>query len=281
MVGYALQNALLVRHARKLDGLSLAFYRNISFVITLAPLLIGAKWIDFYKVLSHWPLLLVAGISGGVYLALIFTAFRYVAAGITNAISRASLIILVTIFSMVFMQESLSAQTLLIIAMIVVSAICLGIQRNPMKHLDNKILLGVVIVVLASFPLAITKQIVTVISRDANPLVTGYFWELSIAMGAFAVIGLRWLIWHRGLTAVSRCQLIDIAGCSSFTLIGTGCLALAVSQGSLAIVESIGTGGLVLISLFAWNWYNERLRIGQWISILLIVAGIVGLKFVG
>ena len=42
MLGYAAQTALLVPEARRMDGLSLAVYRNLSFAVTLLPLLIGS-----------------------------------------------------------------------------------------------------------------------------------------------------------------------------------------------------------------------------------------------
>ena len=280
MFGWAFQNTLLVRHARKMDGLSLAFYRNVSFFVTLSPLLIGASREDILAVLAFWPHLLLVGMCGGLFLALHFTVYRYIPVGVATSMNRAIVILLVALVSTVYMGESLSNVEVLFICIIASSALLLGWCKNDMDHLKNNVLVGIGIIVLGAIPLLITKQIITVMSREASPLITGYFWEISIAIGAFVVIGLRRLCTGEKLERVSRAQFLDIAACSAFTLVGTGCYTLGVSIGSFAIAEAIGAGGLAVGSLFAWKLYGERLRTTQWLCILLIVFGIAAFKFV-
>jgi drug/metabolite transporter (DMT)-like permease len=52
------------------------------------------------------------------------------------------------------------------------------------------------------------------------------------------------------------------------------------SDNSIAIVNTIGSSALIFSALLGWRWYREKMRIGQWMSILLILAGVLALKFV-
>ena len=84
MLGYTIQNILLAHHARKIDGLSLAFYRNISFIITLLPLCIGASRADVVFAIEHWDFFVLAGFAGGFYLALLYAMYRSLPIGIAG-----------------------------------------------------------------------------------------------------------------------------------------------------------------------------------------------------
>ena len=87
MLGYALQNTLLVRYARSMDGFSLSFYRNISFVITLLPLLILSPPEATISVLAEWRTLLLAGLGGALALIL-----RFAIAGAPEKLSSQELL---------------------------------------------------------------------------------------------------------------------------------------------------------------------------------------------
>ncbi len=164
MLSYTVQQTLLIRYARKIDGLSLAFYRNISFVVTLLPLLINAKTSDFAVMAAHWQMLALSGVCGAVYLALIYGSYAYLPAGICSSVSKAVATVAIVLF--------------------------------------------------------------------------GWF------------------------------------------LLGTGMMSMASSLGPIGIMNAISCGTLVVTSLLAWMWYHEKLSAGQWLSMLVILAGIVGLKFV-
>src|SRR5437763_1388266 len=109
MLSYALQQTLLVHHARRIDGLSLAFYRNISFLVTLLPLLLGASARDMHIMFSHWRLLAVSGFAGATYLALLFASYKFLTVGLGTSISRAISTACVAILGWVLLGETLSA----------------------------------------------------------------------------------------------------------------------------------------------------------------------------
>lgn len=279
MLGYALQNVLLAHHARKIDGLSLAFYRNISFVVTLSPLLLGASGAEICGVLAHWRLLLLSGLSGGIYLGLFYTAFRYLPVGVVGAVSRAIMTVLLCIVGWLFFAERLSPPVPSLILLTLVGTLALGLQRNYHPHLRNHVTLGLAIAACSALFLAYTNYAPIVLSRTANPLVSGYFWELSIGLGAGILLVLRFLFFHRGPAHVNGRTFLHITLAAWPTLIGTGLYTLATRSGPVAIVTAIGSAQLVIVSLLGWRLYREHLRPAQWLAIIVVLAGVVGLKF--
>jgi len=280
MLGYALQNALLAQHARKMDGLSLAFYRNISFTFTLLPLLIGTSVAEISIVLSHWVLLLMAGIMGGLYLGTFYMSYRYLPVGIAGALSRAFMTVLLTIVGWVFLGDRLSPAALAIILIIIAGSLLLGLTKNAHAHLRDHLFLGIALTVLAAIFLTATNYTPAVLSRIANPLVSGYFWELSIAIGSGILLLLRWMTIRVPMALIDARTFLSIALCSLPTLIGTGLFTLATRMGPVAIVTAIGSAQLVLLSFLGVRLYREHLKTVQWFAISLILAGVIGLKFV-
>ena len=280
MLGYALQQTLLVHHARKIDGLSLTFYRNISFVVTLLPLLIGASMADIRLVLSSWPWLMASGVAGAVFLALLYASYTFLSAGIATTVSRACSVIAVSIFGLVFFGEHLSPMSIGLIGVILLGTLALGLQHQSLPHLDNRVFLGVACAALGAIPIAFSSYILAVLSRDANPFVSGYFWETSIGVACLGLLLLRSLFFGTRIQRIDMRTLLLIAACASPTLIGTGFVVLANRGGPIGIVQAIGSGSLVVTSVLAWSWYKEKLTTGQWLSMLVICSGIAALKFV-
>ena len=280
MLGYALQNALLVRYARRMDGLSLAFYRNISFLITLLPLLFFSSPQEIAEVLSHWKALLISGLAGGVYLALVFETYNFITVGVSHTIKRASINVLMVTTGIVLYGEVLTTPALFLIMTIVLGCIWLGVQRVHAPHISQKLLLGISLSVLSAFPVIITKIVLTDMSRMSDPLASGYFWEAAIGIATAVLILLRWMVFRRGLKLVDRKTLLGITACSSPTLIGTGFYALALSMGPIAVVSAIGSGSLIVTGVFGWLWYHEKLSRSQWAAMFLILIAIAWLKFV-
>ncbi len=280
MLGYALQTALLVHYARKIDGLTLAFYRGVGFILTLSPLLLGATHADVAGVLSHWQLLIVAGLAGGLYLTLIFTSYRYLPAGVSNTFGKAGFTVVITAVGWLFLNEALSAAQLACIAVILAGTIVLGFQKHEFVHLDARKAHGILLTLLCSIPQAVTIYGITVLSRTASPLVSGYVWELSIAVGAGILLILRRLIIGTNIDRMTWKTFTTITLCGIPTLVGTGLFCLAAPLGPVAILNAIGSAALVMVMLLSWLLYGERMKRGQWLSISLVLTGVIALRFV-
>ena len=200
---------------------------GMKFLITLLPLLFGASVEDVRAVLAHWQLLIVSGVAGGIYLAMLFGSYTYLSVGTGTSISRALSTIVVAIFAWLFLGETLSPLSMVLMGVIIVGTILLGTQHTHFSHLDNRFALGVAVAAVSSIPVAFIVYSLTVLSRDADPFVSGYVWETSIG-----------------------------------------------------IANTIASGVLVISAILAHIFYNEKLAKGEWASMVLILAGIVLLKFV-
>lgn len=279
MLGYAIQSTLLVRYARKIDGLSMSFYRNISFLVTLLPLLFFSTPQGVMASLHEWPLWIVSCLAGVVSLAIGFAAFHYIAVGISSSIGKAAEVIFLIGLSWIVVHETISTAALLLIAIIIATAVWLGFQKNPMDHLTNKTLKGIGLVILSVAFKCVSSFIFLIISRRTDPLASSYIWESGIAVATVGVLLLRSIFFKVHLQKISLRNFGAIALCASPTLIGTGLLALATRLGPIGVASAISCASLIVTSLLAWRWYRERLRAKQWIGILVIAVGVALLKF--
>ena len=280
LLAYVFQDFLLIRYARKIDGLSLAFYRNVSFFITLLPLLAGASKADVFLVWQQWPLLLLSSVSGGVFLTLYNTSIRFLPAGIRSALVRAVATITIAVIGWWVFDEKLSFVTLALLGVILGGALVLGYSRSKLDHLDSRMGIGIALAAFAGLPLAVTHFSLIVLSRNANPLVSSYFWETSIAGACLILIFCRSFLWRKGLERISARHFFLIALASWPTLLGTGLYSLAAREGPAAILNGIGGLSIVVLALLAWAFYKEHLTRSQWMSISVVVVGVVALQFV-
>ena len=280
MIGYSLQSVLMVHYCRKMDGLSTATYRGLSFIITLTPLLLGGTITDIVELQAYWKWLLIAGIAGGVSLGLAYSALNYVPMGVAGSLNKAFATLTILFFAVTVLGEDVDRNTLMLIGIILLGTVALGMQKNHHEHLENNRMRGAILSALASTPFAITITIFSFLSRSHNPWVVGYFWEVSVGIGALALVLIRWLLTGQGVARISMKDFCLLSLCASPTLIGTGLFGLATKIGPMSIVSSIGTASLVVTSMIAWLFYKEPLRAKQWICIIVVMAGIVGLRFV-
>lgn len=280
MLAFAIQNTLLVHYARRMDGLSLAFYRNGSFAITLLPLLYFGDTGSIDAVIAEWKVLLVSAVSGALALWCVFNAYDYLSVGVARSYNRAVTTITLAATSWIVFGEVLSVAALFLLGMIVAAILWLGSLKNEHAHLDAGFVKGVSLIVTASLCISVTKFALAFLSRNLDPLVSAYFWEVSIAVAILILILVRRMFTGQPIAHVGGRTIFMVALCSAPTLIGTGGFALALSMGPVSITEAIGTGSLVVSALMAHFLYGEALHRKQWLCIGLIFLGICGLKFV-
>lgn len=280
MIGYSLQSVLMVHYCRKMDGLSTATYRGISFIVTLTPLLLGGTIADIAEVQIYWKWLVLAGITGGMSLALAYSALSYLPIGVAGSLNKGFGTLAILFLAVTVLKEVIDRRTLILIGIILLGTIALGLQKSNHRHLKNNRLQGITLSALASIPFAITITVFSALCRSYSPWVVGYFWEASVGMCALVLVIARYLITGKKLSRISLRDFALLALCASPTLIGTGLFGLATEIGPVSIISSIGSASLVVTSLIAWLFYKEPLRLKQWICIIVVMAGIIGLRFV-
>jgi len=282
MLAYTFQGTLLVHHARKIDGLSLAVYRNLSLGISMIPLLFLANKADFLAIPQFIPLILAAGLSGAISLSLSFTAIKFLPVGVSNAFGNSATVIIIFFLGFVFFQENLSLAQAILIGIILGSGILLGFQNNHMSHLDKRTSLGIIIRIIGSIFTGITFFLMSKVARELNPYIAAYSWELLIGIFALILALGRSAFSKHKIKKISWKEFGKILLISSPTLIGSGGFAYAITIGPVGIASAISVGGGMFVSMILADlWYNEKLDLKKWIIILIMAASIAGLKLAG
>lgn len=279
MLGYALQQTLLVHHARKIDGLSLAFYRGASFAVTLLPLTIGATMSDLQVIADHWMLLSLSGVTGGIFLSLTYASYKLLGVGFAGTINIAASTILTAIFGWVIFSEVLPVTGIALIGVILLGIVFFGFHYRSPAHVDARFRAGIGLILAGSAFVVVSKFSFAVITRIGNPLLAGYFWELSIGIGCLLMLLIRHTLTGIPLQRISWRTFCTVAACSLPTIVGTGFFALALDLGPIAIIAAIGASGLIIVTLLSWFFYSEKLRGMEWIGVAIVLAGVIGLRF--
>lgn len=275
--GYALQEVFLVPYSRKMDGLELACYRNLSLGISMLPLLFFVPLADFAAVWQIWPFILAAAFFGAIALPFSFLANKSLPVGIAGSINKIR-IILIVFWSYLWLQETIQLPEFFGMGLIILGVIVLTVQKSHMPHLDGKVMRGVAASLASGFFASIAFFLVSLSARMANPLAVAYFWEICIGIFATLFLVLRIGIRKENFQFISWKKWSKIGLISSATLIGTGAFTFAVNYGSVGVVGVLSGTTVIVTTLFSHFLFHEKLSWLQWISIVVVVCGVAVLQ---
>ena len=277
MTGYAVHNLLIGKYARQVDGMSLAIHRNLFLAIGLSPFFFFISLEDLQQLPSVLPLLIGAGLLGGISVTCYYMALRFLPMGVTSALTKTSALFL-TLWAYIFLGESIPTTSFIIILIILSSTAYLGLQKHHMPHLDAKTEKGIAFSIANAFTISLSFFLLSKASREVNPLMAGYFWEVFIGLSALGLGFIRQAVFKKKIEIIPWEKFKKIAAISTLTLVGTGGYTLAIESGPLSVVATIGSMGTVVISLLAYSYHKEKLNHKQWIGILIVVASVIALK---
>lgn len=277
-IGYAIHNALLAGFGRSTEGLSVLVCRNLSFWITLSPLLFLAGWEATKDVLHHWPSLLLAGLFGALCMWVLITSYRFLAVGISSAFLQIS-----PLFLMLWMylccKESISAMSFFWVMVVLVGVSTLAAQKNHMPHLEKKVLQGLSLVFLAALFLSLSYFFMVRVAHVASPFATAYFWEFFVGVFALLFYWGRKILGKKTKHPLTPKLFLRVSFASLPVLLGSGLIPLAMSMGPSGIALAISSSVNVMVaSILAFFLHQENLRIFQWMSIAVIILGIIGVR---
>ncbi|MBI5456539.1 DMT family transporter [Candidatus Kaiserbacteria bacterium] len=277
ILSYGIQGSLQTTFARKYDAFTVVLHRNLSLIVTMAPILLLVTREEIFEVAEHLPILILASSTGAVSILLAQTSSRYLPIGISTSIRQVVQIIIAVLIGVVLLNEWLTPIQLLLLALIVFIGVMLALLRSDHPHLDpTKIWTGIFFTAGAGTVVAFSFYFLGLLSREMNPLVAGYFWEVGVAVFAliyFVILSLFGKVGER--ISVSMNDRLKIIGISLLTISATSSYAYALSTGPYALAAGLLTATTLVASVMGWVIYKERLTKFQ---IALIIAG-VGLMF--
>ncbi len=264
-----------------MDGLSVAVYRNGSFLITMIPLLWFAGWEEIEKVQYLWQTFLFSGIFGAVGLSFSLGAQKYLPVGIVSSMSQMSPLFLI-LWGILWKSEFLSTAEILFIGILITGVIILVRQKHHLPHLQEKTGIGLSFTLISAIGSSLTAFFIDNAVEQMSPFAVAYFWEGSIAIFAFLFVMIREKAGFGDFKRVSFEKIKKIAWASSPTILASVAFPFAMSLGIAGLAGSIvnATGVLVITGL-GFLFYNEKLKKLQIVGIAIIVVGMIGMKFVG
>lgn len=282
VLSFGIQGSLMVIYARQLDALIVAVYRGLSVGITMLPLLFFSPVAEIWEITAHIPMLLLASSTGALAYISALSAARYLPVGVANSIRQAVYVLGAVILGALFFQEYLSSAQLLLLGGIVGSAIALTLLRTNQPHLDpTAAWRGILFCLVAGVNAAFTFYFFSVLSREINPYVASYFWELTIGLFAFAYLMLLLVLGKYDANPwLPIRQAGSIIFISLLTISATLCYAFAVHYGPYALASGLVTTTILIITLAGRYLFNERLSRAQIGLILFTVAMMFLLKVV-
>lgn len=250
----------------------------LSLSVILSPMLLGVETQDYQKLLPLVDLLVISGLCGATYVWSQFYAVQFIPVGVATSFNLSVRTMAAFILGLLFLSEALIPIQGLLIVIILLGGIIVASGKNHMPHLNNDTSRGICVSLLSGLLGAISFFTLSLASKQANPFMVGYFWELSIFIGTGCVLLIRFIITQQGVQKISLQSFKNIALVSSPTLIGTICAAFALQMGSLALFTAIASLSVVFATLFGKFLYREKLKLIQWLGILISLTGVVALK---
>lgn len=295
---YSLQNAFIVRFARSHDPLSVAFYRNAFLAMGMLPILFLAtdpalglldRWTAEPLPAYFWErvpdtktlleLFLVGLFGGGSYVCML-TASRYLPLFLINSFLQLSPLLLLT-FSYLFLGEVVTSWQLFFFFWILVSVLSLTLQkRERMDHLDYRFARGILLALSFVLLGASMMFFLSSATREINPFVVGYLWELSVGIGFGLLLLVRKFIYRRGLTLFEEKKTyLKLFATVSPIIVASAILPLLVALENPGLIQMVNASvGLLGGLFFGYLLHREVFRWRQAPFFLAVLIGVIGMS---
>lgn len=280
--GYALQEVLLSKIVRNLDGPSVAFYRGIALSIAFLPLVFflepDPEW---SSILAHLDFIVIASILGTIALLIRYYCIRHIPVGMVQAIRTGSQSVFSVVAGWWFFQEYIPLWGLVSIGTIIGGVIWIKLQKVDFQHLPKANYSFVYGLVLLDAILLTGALVVLVMTyRSVSPVIAGYLWEIGITICAGIFLLIRKFFTHKNPVLIDKKKYWEIFWRSSPAVLGTAGFALATQIGPMGVVIAVAGCGIIFTGLMMRVFYGESLTPKQWSAMGIILIGVIGLRLV-
>ena len=278
-IGYSVQSTLMASYYRRMDRLSAVAYRGLSLGITMMPLLLFVPRGQFGRVISFLPHLGAASFVAALANWCMANAYSFLPVGIASALTMSFTAVVVVLLGFIFLAESLTGVQLCFIGLILAGVVVLGVIRSsgPLPR-EYSVRRGVINSIVFGLLIGVAFSLIGSVSRQLDPFLAGYSWELIIGVLAICAAVLRRAMGGAPLQRLSARETLKISLYCAPTAAGTGLFALATTMGAVGIVSAIMSSIMVFNTLFAFLLYREKLTLGQWSVLAFICSMVIGLR---
>jgi transporter family protein len=270
MIALGLSNALSKSPILKEGNRVTVFYRGVAASIVLGLLL----FIFRKSIIISWTYIVMMALVGFVgYVALIslFHAFRVGKVGAVMPIANASVVITV-LLALLFYNETLAALQFAGLGLIVLGVVLISIDFKDIRRssiFDAKTGIQTALLVCLLWGAMFFLFKIPVLALGA--ILAGFLLEFSI----FLYSGIHLLAAGRSLRLASARAVMPMLVIGILTGIATGLISLGTETAGISFIMGLVAAAPLVVALYGRIVYRERLTNIQWISALIIVAGIV------
>ena len=276
---FSLQWALTAKYARDGDPLSIWMYRSLSLIITMLPLLFFSNFENIGKILLFQEYLIPAWFLAGIWVWLRYQSNLYLPVWLSNICTSVAGIFTAVIVGLLFFAENLSILIILCIIVTILGWIIVSLSKTNFHHLDNvNFLRGIFFASLSGIIGTGSVMLMVHVSRELDPFVAWYFWEVEIGIALVIIAYTRNYFFDWAITKISRDWFYKILLASSPTLLGTWWLALASIYWPVWVLSVVSVLGIVFSVILWIILFWEKLKLLQYIGIIIIVAWILWIK---
>lgn len=275
VLGYASQNIMLAGIYRRIDPLVAVAMRGLSLGITMLPILLLSHSAVEPAFLLEISLAAIFTFAANWSLA---TAYRYLSVGIAVSITTSLTTIFTALFDTFFFRSTLTMSSIIFMAMICGANVVLAAESRRGKADIDRPIFGAVLASGHALGLSFAIFYLTRVSRAYDPFMAAYAWEFGAGIICFLVAHFRHTVWQSESPFVSSRTFLWILVASSPTLVGSGCYAYAITNGSLAVITAVMSSNILVTSVLAWIVHKEALFPRQWAAVAVTFLALIGLQ---
>lgn len=274
MFGYGLSNAISQVPSKAIGSRRTIFFRNTFVSILLLFILLfflkGANFNIKY-------ILIAFGISliGYIPLVTFYEALKVGKVGIISPIANSSVIFTI-IFSTIFFNEFLSSIQIISIILIIAGIILTALNFKDIKdsHLF-KISSGIPYALITCFLWGVVFFLFKIPVMILGPILTSFI----IEFGVFIFNGINLGISKISFSIPDKKILLYIFFVAFFGALGTLFFNLGIKTSYVSIVAALSFANPLVAMLYGKFIYKEKLNPQQWVSIALILMGIITISY--
>lgn len=278
MFSWVMHSSLFAKYARKLDWISTSFYRSLSLLITMLPILFLADFSSAWAIVDNIWLYFIWWLLWWIAVIFFFEAQKYLPIWIVVALDK--LIVLVVIIMSYFAYwEILNTYAAFWVAAILISIIFLVLVKNKMPHLDNNIFKWVSLMIPRIIWAWIWFFVLWILSKKVDFAFSAYLMEAFVFVWILISIFVKYLFNKTHIMKISLRDYSKLFLFSLFTLWWTWWYALAVSMWwPQWVIASVLATDIIFVSILWYFFHKEKLTLRQWMFILTTFIWLVLLK---
>ena len=268
---------LISKYARKLDWITLAFYKSLAAIFVSIPFLFIWGINNMHLVLWYLSYFAITAILWTWAKLCYYESQKYLPLWVISSINKIDVLITFILWFLIY-SETLSTFQWLGVFIIVASWMGLSIIKNPMPHLRNNYIRWIMLTLMRVCFFWSWLFMIGFLAREINFWIAYYFVELSTFIWLSLLVISRSVLFKK---KIDRIKIIDFKNIFMYSILSSiwfWLYSLATTLWPISIVSVIRSLSPIFISIFSFFILNERLNNKQWMLIAWSIGWAVLLK---